>query len=210
MSHIIEALNWRYAVKTFDPTKKVNETDIHDLKEALRLAPSSYGLQPWGFVDVQDKGLRERIREISANQAQVTDASHLLVLCRLADITEDHIKAHIKSISVQRNVPEENLAGFQANMINTLLPKPKKDQEAWMDRQVYIALGFLMAAAAQKGIDTCPMEGFKPAECDTILGLDERGLKSVVLCPVGYRSDSDRFASVKKVRFAADKVFVTK
>lgn len=195
----IEDLNWRYATKKFDPKKKIAKKDLGELLEALRLSPSSYGLQPWKFLVVTDKKLRENLREhASRGQPQITDASHLIVLCVRTNLDEKFVKLYAESMAKARKVPVDSLKAREESIIEALKKKP--DVQEWASRQVYIALGFLMAACAQKRIDSCPMEGFEPEKLDELLGLKKKNLKSVVLCPVGYRGD-DKYAESRKVRF---------
>ncbi len=203
-----QALQWRYATKVFDKTKKISEQDMQDLRDALQLSPSSFGVQPWAFVEVANPELRTQLKGFSWNQAQVEEASHLFVLCRLTKIDEAYIKEFIQDTAAQRNIPVESLAGYQDMIVKTLTSRTQDQLNAWMDKQLYIALGFLMVTAAQKGIDTCPMEGFSTADYDRVLGLTELGLSASVVCPVGYRSETDKYAHLPKVRFSQDRLFI--
>jgi nitroreductase len=200
MTEIIKALNWRYATKKFDPSKKVSEEDLNELLESARLAPSSYGLQPWKFVVVTNPDLRKKLREHAWGQPQITDASHLIVLAARTDVDEKYIKEYVAEIAKQRSVPVESVKGYEDMMIGDLTQRPKDALLDWSKRQTYIALGFLLFAAALKRIDACPMEGFDPAKFDELLGLKKKNLTSVALCPVGYRADDPASKSVK-VRF---------
>ncbi len=206
MNEIIKKLEWRYATKEFDPTKKISEEDMHVLLESARLAPSSYGLQPWKFIVVENVELREKLKEHAWNQSQITDASHLVVLCRLAALDESHVQKHVEKTAELRAVSLEELSGFKDMMIGDIKNRTKDGLEQWMAKQVYIALGFMLHTAAQMHIDTCPMEGFDPKKFDEILELDKRGVNSVVLCTIGYRKEGDKLAKAAKARFHKDDV----
>lgn len=198
----LQALNWRYATKSFDATKKIPAETLELLLEALRLAPSSYGLQPWKFVVVENAELREKLKVVSWNQGQITDASALIVLCRKEPFGEADVEAYVQDTAKTRGEAVENLEGYKQMMLGSVKGRDEAAMAVWTSKQVYLALGVLLSAAAVNGIDTCPMEGFDAAQYDEILGLKEKGLRSVVLCPVGYRSETDKYATAKKVRFA--------
>jgi nitroreductase len=201
-------LTWRYATKLFDTKKKISESNLSDLKAALLFSPSSYGLQPWKFILITDSELRKKLREAAWNQPQVTDASHLIVLCVKTDVDEHHIKKYIDAIAQTRSVAKESLQEFESHILDSLKKKTATERIEWSRRQVYIALGFLLHAAAEKKIDACPMEGFDKEKFDEILGLQKEHLASVLLCPVGYRSSDDKYAHLKKVRFEEKDVFM--
>jgi nitroreductase len=205
-----EALNWRYATKKFDPSKKVKEEDMEDLLTALRMSPSSFGLQPWKFVVVTDKALREKLKENAWGQSQITDSSHLIVLCTRKDINENHIRKFVESIEKTRNMPSGAMKEYEDMMIG--FRKGLSDESAveWSKKQVYIALGFLLLTCAQKKIDACPMEGFDSKKFDELLGLEKENLTSTALCAVGYRAQDDKYASAKKVRFDKKDIFIFK
>lgn len=206
MSALTEALNWRYATKKFDPSKKVSDADLQDLLEAIRLSPSSYGIQPWKFLVIANPDTRKKLREHSWDQSQVTDASHLIVLCARTGLSEKDIDAYVEEIISARGVTKEQLESYRQMMLNPVKRMSTGELTEWNQKQVYIALGILMAAAAIKGIDTCPMEGFDASKYDEILGLTARGLTATVVCPVGYRASDDGHAALAKVRFAKDKI----
>ena len=196
----VESLTWRYATKKFDPLKKIPKEQLDILLESLRLAPSSLGVQPWKFVVVTDPGLRLELRKHADDQPQITDSSHLIVLCAKI-IDEEYITDHIENLSKIRNIQIEDLKKRKQSMINFSKTKTKNELFEWAKNQVYIALGFVLSAAVQLKIDSCPMEGFDPKKFDEILGLEKLGLRSAVLCPVGYRSEDDNNSKLKKVRF---------
>ena len=197
-SNILDALRWRYATKQFDPARKIDPAVWAGLEESLVLTPSSFGLQPWKFLVVDDAAVRESLVAHSWGQRQVADASHLVVMAVRTSLTEADIDSFLDSIVAVRGGNREALAGYRGMMVGSMGMMTKD----WAARQAYIALGQFMLACAMLGIDTCPMEGFAPAEFDRILGLTEQGLTAAVLCPAGYRSADDRYAAAPKVRWA--------
>jgi len=205
-SKIIESLNWRYATKHFDSSKKISEHDLNELLEVIRLSPSSFGLQPWKFIVVENMELRKKIAESAWNQPQVTQSSHLLVLCSKLDVTEDYIKEFIKEIARVRNIAVDSLKGYEDMMIDFRKGHSKETINEWSKKQTYIPLGMLLESAALKKIDACPMEGFNPNGVDEILGLNKEGFTSAVLCSLGYRSSEDKSAEYAKVRHPHSRV----
>lgn len=197
---LISNLEWRYATKKFDPTRKIPDHIWQALEDSLVLAPSSFGLQPWKFFVIQDQDFRQQLVAHSWNQNQVLEASHLVVFAIKTNIDTDYADRYLERMAEVQGIPVENLAGF-GNMLKGFIEKPPLSLDEWAIRQVYIALGQFMVAAAMLGVDTCPMEGFIPAKYDEILGLPPQGYRSVVLCPAGYRDPSDKYASRPKVRF---------
>ena len=204
---MISALQWRYATKVFDPSRTISLDDLAKLTDALLLSPSSYGLEPWRFIIVRDPAIRVRLREASYGQPQITDSSHVVVLCRLRTCSQTTIDKHIDRIVEVRQINPATLSGLSNVMTNSLIHGPRASSIVpWMGHQVYIALGILLATAATMEIDSCPMEGFDPARYDEILGLETQGLASVVVCPIGYRSPDDKYAHLPKVRFPKEDV----
>jgi len=197
---LIKALNNRYATKKFDATKKLSQDIVEQLIEAARLTPTSYGLQLMKLVVVENPKLREELVSASYGQNQVKDSSHLFVLCREENVTEDHIESYMSNIAGTRSVEIEKLNPFKNAIEQAVLPKTDEEKSDWMGRQVYIALGNLLTSCAILGVDSCPMEGFVPDEYDRILDLKSKGLKSVLVVPVGYRASDDFNAQNKKVR----------
>ncbi|WP_413575276.1 NAD(P)H-dependent oxidoreductase [Bdellovibrio sp. HCB290] len=201
---IQEALEWRYAVKKFDPTKKISEKDLNTLLESLKLAPSSYGIQPWKFLVVENPEVREELKPVSWNQSQVTDASHQIVLLYRDTIDEAFVQKYIERIAEVRGVDLPSLQGFKDMMINNIVKAPEEKIRVWSQRQAYIAMGFLLETAALLKIDATPMEGFSASDYDRILKLDGTGWKSIATVTLGYRHSEDSFQNLKKVRFADD------
>lgn len=205
-SDILPALNWRYAVKQFDPDKKIPAAVFDELLEVLRLTPSSFGLQPWKFVVVETASVREKLKAAAWNQPQITDASHLVVLCRRTDVNEALVNAYIASTAKIRDVDTDSLTGLK-DMINGFIKNlPTDALEQWTAKQTYIALGMLLESCALMKIDTTPMEGFSKEQFDSILDLSSQQLASVVVCAVGYRSADDHYATQPKSRFALEEV----
>lgn len=204
---LIKALNWRYATKAFDPTRKVSDADLNTLLQSLVLTPSSFGLQPYRFLVVTDPALRARLREASWGQGQVTDCSHLVVFLARQQMTEADVDHYIARIAQVRGDRPENLAAYRGMMVGTLVTGPRAATvPEWAARQAYIALGQFMASAALLGLDTCPMEGLDPKKYDEILGLESTPFRTVVACPVGYRAEGDKYAALAKVRFPAEEL----
>lgn len=208
---LIESLEWRYATKKFDSSKKINQKTWEILEKALILTPSSYGLQPWKFIVVQDHAIKEKLKANSWNQAQVTDCSHHVVFAIKEKLDEAHIDHYIHQIAKVRGLEESSMEGYKKMMMGDLVKGPRSHViSEWAARQTYIALGNFMTAAAVLGIDTCPLEGIDPIKYDEILGLTGSGWKVVVACPAGYRADDDKYATTKKVRFDAKDVIIHK
>lgn len=206
----IANLNWRYATKKFDPTKKIPSDTWAALEKSIMLSPSSYGLQPWKFLVIQNSELRKQLAPVTYNQPQVEQCSQFVVLCAKKRLTISDIDYFINEISKTRGVPHSELQDFSAMMKGTIQSKTDAELEAWNTRQVYIALGTLLTSAAALGIDACPMEGFDPTAYSKILDLDSTNFKPIVLCALGYRDSKDWLANAKKVRFDRSQVLETR
>ena len=207
MSDILSALNWRYACKVFDPAKKIPAETWAELEASLVLTPSSFGLQPWKFIIIQDRELREKLVPHAWNQRQIADCSHLVVMTVPKVLSIEHVDANIARIIEVRGGSADGLLSFRKMVLGFRDGlEAKGGLEQWAKLQTYIALGQFMLAASLLGLDTCPMEGFVPARFDEILELEKEGRTAAVLCPVGYRSADDRYASLPKVRFEAKDV----
>ena len=206
---LLQQLQWRYATKRFDPARKISAEDWQVLAEALVLTPSSFGLQPWKFWVVTSPEMKAQLLPISWKQVQVVEGSHVVVFTARKDLSAGDVDRYLTSISEIRNVPLENLAGFRKTMIGALVPPPPGfDINEWAAKQVYIALGNFMTAAAVMGIDTCPMEGIEPAKYDALLGIAGQGYGTVVACVAGYRAADEKYATIPKVRFPLKEVIV--
>jgi nitroreductase len=209
MNKLIEDLKWRYATKKFDPTKKITDEDLEIIKESLRLVPSSYGLQPLKYLLIEDSNLRQQLREKSFNQSQITDASHLLIICAKSEITEEFIDNYIASIAQIRAVSIDSISGFGSYMKKEILSMEKHKMTEWNARQAYISLGQILHVCASLRIDATPMEGFQKEAYDEILKLEQQGLQSVLVCPMGYRSSEDMNQKLVKVRRSILDLFET-
>lgn len=208
MSELIEKLNWRYATKRMNG-QSVPQEKLNNILEAIKLAPSSAGLQPYNVIIVENKEVKEKIFETAAKQPQIPDASHLLIFAAWEKITAKQVEEYIKLIASTRNVSLESLAGFQSNINGGILSRSEDVNFNWAARQAYIALGHALVAAATEDVDATPMEGFDAAKLDEILGLKERGLRSVVIMTLGYRDqDKDPLVNAKKVRRPHDELFI--
>lgn len=202
-AQLLESLRWRYAVKQFDAARRIPADTWTALEESLVLSPSSYGLQPWRFVVVESPDVRAKLRPVSWNQSQVTDASHYVVFAAKSSVTEADIDAFVRRTAEVRGVAPESIDGYRKMMVANVAKGMRPDvQQQWAALQVYIALGNFMTAAAVLGIDTCPMEGLDPSKYDEILGLPAQGYRTLCACAAGYRAATDKYALAPKVRFA--------
>ncbi len=200
MHALLEDLNWRYATKKYDTSKKIAQEHLDILLEAVRLSPSSYGLQPLKIVLVESKEIREKLKTHSWNQSQITDASHLMVLCSFKEMSNELIDQNAHNTEITRSLEKGQLQGF-ANFVKVKVnEKSVSEQAEWNARQVYIALGILMQSCAQLRIDATPMEGFEADKYNEILGLNDKNLNATLVCALGYRSEEDANQHLLKVR----------
>ncbi|MGB7958220.1 MAG: NAD(P)H-dependent oxidoreductase [Minisyncoccia bacterium] len=206
MDDYLNNLMWRYATKKFDPQKKLSVAETDLLEETLRLAPSSFGFQLWKFYRIDDPAMRSAIKDAAYGQAQVADASHLYALASKIAPTEQDVTDLIESIKAGRGATDESLAGYKKALEGAIAARSGGDSASWTAKQVYIALGFILDAAAQHHIDACPMEGFDHNKVSEIVGATKEGYAVNVLCPVGHRSADDGHAGEKKVRYPKEKV----
>jgi nitroreductase len=206
---LLNAMHWRYATKVFDATQKIPGETWQTLKQALLLTPTSWGLQPYRFLVIENPAKRAELLPHSWNQRQVVDASHFIVFAARTKVTEADVDKLITHSSRTRNIPAESLGAYRGMMVGDLVNGPRsKIAHEWATRQTYIALGNLMTCAAVLGVDTCPMEGFSPPDYDRVLALENSGYGAAVCCALGYRSVNDKYASLAKVRYAeADLVY---
>lgn len=206
---LLNALHWRYATKVFDPAKKIPADVWQALEQALVLTPTSYGLQPYRFLVVQDPAKRAELLPQSWNQKQVVDCSHFVVFTARTQMTTADLDKLVKRTADVRKVPAETLNTYRNYMLGDVVDGPRgKIAHEWASRQAYIALGNLMTCAAVLGVDACPMEGLVPAEYDRVLGLNGSGYATVVACALGYRAASDKYASLPKVRYETAELVV--
>ena len=198
---LLASLRWRYATKQFDSNRKIPLTTWDALEESLVLTPSSFGLQPWKFLVIDDPGVRSNLSKESWGQPQVIQASHYVVLTARTDLDADDIDTWIARMSEVQGSAPESLAPLKGMIAGFAQVMSQEVRHAWNVRQAYIALGQLMASAAVMGIDACPMEGISTAGYDQLLGLEGSGYSTAVGCALGYRSGDDKYASIPKARF---------
>ncbi|TDP01915.1 NAD(P)H-dependent oxidoreductase [Marinomonas balearica] len=205
MSKVLENLEWRYATKKMDPTKQVSQEKIDTILEAIRLTATSSGLQPYEVFVVTNKELREEIVPHAWGQTQITDGSHLLVFAAWDNYTEDRINTMFDLVNEKRGFTNDGWEAYRQKLLAAYTPRDAKENYEHAARQAYIGLGTALIAAAEEGVDSTPMEGFDPEKVDEILGLKEKGLRSVILLPLGYRAEEgDWLAKLKKVRRAKE------
>lgn len=207
MSKIIENLKWRYATKKFDSTKKIPQKELETLLEALQLSASSYGMQFYKFLIIKNSQVREKLKEASWGQAQVSEASDLIVMCSIKSIGDAHVDTAVANTGEIRSIPSQDLNGY-SNFVKSKVNELNKEEKMhWTAKQVYIALGFALSACAELRIDACPMEGFDPQKYDEILGLSAKGLEATLVLPIGYRSQDDKSQHLKKARKSKENLF---
>jgi nitroreductase / dihydropteridine reductase len=204
---LLNDLQWRYATKNMNgetvPTEKLDA-----ILQATNLAATSYGLQPFTILVVSNAETKLAIQAAAYNQPQVGSSSHILVFTVPEKLTTADIEHFINNVATTRSIPVDTLEGYKQMMLNTVGVLPAEQQQIWSAKQAYIALGTALAAAAEQKVDACPMEGFDATKVDEILGLKEKGLKTVVILPLGFRAEDDATAQYKKVRKTTDELFV--
>jgi nitroreductase / dihydropteridine reductase len=205
---IIEKLQWRAAIKSFDNTKKLTSQQLNDLLTAVRLSPSGAGLQPYRIIVVESPEVREKLREAAFGQAQLTHSSQVIIFAAETNVDTAFVTKYIDLIAKTREIGREHLAGFEQSIGNMVGNMNEEQKITWAAKQAYSALGVLLSAAADLGIDACPMEGFQPGKFDEILGLNKLGLTSVVIAAIGFRSDEDVYSKQAKVRRPVEELFI--
>lgn len=203
---LIQDLNWRYATKNMNG-ETVSDEKLTAILKATNLAATSYGLQPFTILVVSNKEIKLKLQEAAYGQAQVGSSSAVLVFAVPLKITTADIEGFINLVATTRSMPVEALDGYKGMILGTVGALPAEQQQIWSAKQAYIALGTALAAAAEQKVDACPMEGFDAVKFDEILGLTEKGLKSLVIMPVGYRSADDATAKYIKVRKPESELF---
>ncbi len=207
MSSYLKGLQWRYATKKFDNTKKLSEEQLNLLLDSIQLTASSYGLQPYEVFIVEDMDVRAKLSEVAWQQPQILDASQVLVFAVNTNVDEKYLADYMQNTADTRGISLEDLSGFSDMIKNTVLTFPEEEKVSWAKRQAYIALGNLLSTAAVHEIDACPMEGFDPAQFDEILDLKSKNLTSAVIATVGFRSEEDQMKDAKKVRKPKNELF---
>ena len=207
---LIEALEWRYAVKKMNGNK-IPADKLNTIIEATRLAPSGFGLTPYTIIVVEDDEIRKKLHPAFYNQSQVVDCSAVIIFAAWNSITEKEVGEYMQDIAEQRGVPVESLNDFAGNINSSFKKLTPEQARVWADKQTYLALGFSLVAAASEQIDATPMEGFSPDAVDAVLGLKELGLHSAVALTLGYRdAANDYLVNAKKVRRTHDKLVIKK
>lgn len=206
---LLSNLNWRYAVKQFDTSKKVSNEHIELIKETVRLAPTSFGLQPFKVFVIENSKLKEKLKTAVWGQAQITDSSHVFVFCSYQDLKEEHVDAYFELRAKAHNKEISEFEDYASFVKETISNKSSDTKRNWNARQAYIGLGNLMNACAELKIDACPMEGFDPVAVGDILDLDSKGLDAAVIAAVGYRSEEDQNQYLPKVRKTSESLFET-
>ena len=205
---IIDSLSWRYAVKRMNGNK-VSQDKLDTLLDAITLSASGFGLQPYQILMVEDADLKAKIQPIAYGQPQIAESSHLLIFAAWNEVTEAHIDTYMNLIAETRGMSLSDLGDFKGAIAGSMKYKSKEQQAQWADRQVYLAMGTALAAAGELQIDTTPMEGFIPAKLDELLGLEAKGLHSVLILAIGERDEAtDYMVNVKKVRTPKSELFV--
>lgn len=209
MSTFLEHQNWRYATKKFDATKKISNEDLNTIKEAIRLSSSSYGLQPYKIIIVENPELRAKIQPSAWGQSQIVEASHLIVFANKTKLENTDIDDYVANISAIRDIPVESLKGYSDFMKSKIVTLSDDSKNIWTSKQTYLALGNLLNAAAELKIDVTPMEGFVPEQINEILGLEKLGLNTSLIATLGYRHEADDTQHYKKVRKSQEELFIT-
>lgn len=203
----IENLKWRYATKKFDSSKKVSPENLDKLKEAIQLSASSYGLQLYKVIIIENTLLKEKLKPVSWGQDQITDSSHLIVFCNYTNVKDKHVDDYLNLTAKAQNMEVKNLSGYGDFMKGKINEMTKSEAFNYTARQTYLALGNLLSACAELKIDSCPMEGFEPEKYNDILGLSEQGLNAAVIVAIGYRSNEDHTQNRPKVRKQFNELF---
>ena len=203
--NLIDKLQWRYATKKMDPAKAVPPEKVDQILEAIRLTASSSGLQPYEVLVITNKEVREQIKPIANGQSQITDCSHLLIFAAWDNYTAERINNAFDMTEKIRNFTSESGTAYRQMLLKAYPARDAEINFTHAAKQAYIGLGTALIAAAEAEVDSTPMEGFDPQALDTILNLKEKGLRSVVMLPLGYRkADEDWLLNLKKVRRAKE------
>lgn len=208
--NIIESLTWRYATKRMTG-EKIPAEALQTILDAIQLSASSYGLQPYNIIVIDNEEIKKNLQPLAYGQAQIAESSQVLVFAAWNTITEAHIDAFLQAYSETTGTPVSQLLefGFKDRMMQSIVGLPQNEQFNWAAKQAYIALGTGLVAAASLHIDSTPMEGFMPDKVDELLGLKEKNLRSVAMLALGYRDEAnDRHSKSKKYRTSAEKLFI--
>lgn len=206
-AELLKCLNWRYATKQFDAGRKIDPDTLNAIEESLVLSPSSFGLQPWKFIIVQDQSVKEALSPLSWDQPQTRDCSHFVVFAYNNAFSVEEADRYVRATVAARGgdpAEHEGLKGIMAGFIQRSIDDATIDD--WCKNQCYIALGQLMTSCAVLGIDACPMEGIQPPAFDAVLGLEETNFSTLVACALGYRAETDKYATLPKVRYPKSEI----
>lgn len=203
----IENLKWRYATKKFDSSKKISSENLEKLKEVIQLSVSSYGLQLYKVIIIENTNLREKLKLVSWGQDQITDASHLAVFCNYTNVKDKHVDDFLNRTAKSQNIEVKSLNGYGDFIKSKIKEMTKLELVNWTSRQTYLALGNLLSACAELKIDSCPMEGFESEKYNEILKLSEQGLNAAVIATIGYRSIEDYTQNRPKARKSINELF---
>ncbi|MBV8391038.1 MAG: NAD(P)H-dependent oxidoreductase [Mucilaginibacter sp.] len=205
---LIEKLNWRYATKKFDKTKKLSPLQLEELLHAVHLSPAATGVQSYKVIVVEDAATRAKLQQAAYGQAQVADASQLIVFAAETNLDTQYVKNFIDHVAKTRGIDRANLAGYEQMINGNINGMTEQQRIAWAKEQAHIALGVLLTSAAELGIDACPMGGFSAPQFDEILGLKEKGLTTAVIAAIGFRAEDDAYGKLKKVRKPEEEMFI--
>jgi nitroreductase / dihydropteridine reductase len=204
---LLKDLNWRYATKNMNG-KKVSPKKLNAILDAIHLAPTSFGLQPFTVSVINRQSTKDKLMAAAHGQKQIGSSSHVLVFAVPTKLTAADVQAFIDNVSATRGIPAAALEGYKGMMTGMVTGMNAEQQQNWAAKQAYIALGVALLAAAEQKVDACPMEGFDAAQFDKILGLEKKGLKSIVILPIGFRAEDDAFATYAKVRKPKEQIFI--
>ena len=208
MSNFNTDAKWRYATKKFNADKKISDQDLETLKEAIRLSASSYGLQPYKILLIENPELRAKLQPASWGQSQIVDASHVIVFANMLNFGEEEIESYLRNLAETRRINIENIKPYGDFMKLKIIELPEETRNNWTSKQTYLALANLLNAAAELKIDVTPMEGFDPKAVNEILGLTEMGLNASLIATVGYRHADDATQHYAKVRKSEKELFI--
>lgn len=205
---VLNLLNRRYATKKFDTNRKIAETEVALLKDAVNLSPTSYGLQLYRLLVIADKDTKEKLKPLCWNQQQIEECSHLFVFCSFKTYEEKFVDDYIELMSKTHRVELNTVKGYGDFIKKKIAEKDKYELQSWMEKQTYLAASNLMLACAELGIDSCPMEGFDAPDVDAFLQLHEKNLTASVMVATGYRHPADDTQYAPKVRIGAEQLFI--
>ncbi|MGB1451907.1 MAG: NAD(P)H-dependent oxidoreductase [Marinirhabdus sp.] len=206
--NIITRLQWRYATKKFDTSKKLKAEKLSVLKQSFNLTATSYGLQPLKMLVISDRKIKEQLVPHTMDQPQVADAPYVLVLCTETKVNAGYIRNYFEKVKKTRNTPDEILKPFELFLVEHFSNKTDEEINQWTAKQAYLAMGNLLTVCALEKIDACPIEGFEPEKYDSLLKLKQKGLRAILVLAVGHRAEDDLFKDLEKVRRGVENVVI--